>query len=258
MRVLRAASGLKYFESGKGPETIIFHPSLGLGRFLFYRMIAPLSRSFRVVAYDPRGFGDNQALEPNLEAWVSDVGELMASSSGPCHLIGVSLGTWVMSRAAVRWPERVGRLVLMGTTPGFADGAAAVAARREALRQTTMAEFAREYADSTLTRFAYAEVKDQLIEDLKRAGPDNYLEAMSAIYLADNRTVFTEIAAPTIVITGALDTRTPPSAGEQATRLIPHSTLRVVSNAGHLVLLDQPGRVEELVNAFIAGEEIDD
>lgn len=256
--VLRSASGLKYFEMGKGSQTIIFHPSLGLGRFLFYRMIPPLSRQYRVVAFDPRGFGDNGALDPNLEDWVADVGALMAAASGPCHLIGVSLGTWVMSRAAVRWPERVGRLVLMGTTPGFTGGVEAVAARRRTFEETTMDAFARDYAQSTLTRFADAEVVEQLVEDLKRADPDKYLEAMAAIYLVDNRSIFDQVSAPTLIIAGALDKRTPPTAAEQAARLIPGSSLRVLPNAGHLALLDQPLRVQELVEAFFNGVETDD
>lgn len=256
--VLRTASGLKYFEMGTGSETVIVHPSLGLGRFLFYRLIPPLSRRYRVVAFDPRGFGDNRLLDPDLNTWVSDVGELIAASAGVCHLIGVSLGTWVMSRAAVRWPDRIGRLVLMGTTPGFSDGAGAVQSRREELSQISMDDFALHYAESTLTRFADRDVLEQLVEDLKTAPPDNYLQAMAAIYLVDNREVFTQIAAQTLVIAGAWDSRTTPAQAEEATRLIPRGTLRVLPTAGHLALLDQPGRVQELVEAFLATGEIGD
>lgn len=256
--MLRTPSGLKYFLSGKGPQTVICHPSLGLGRFLFYRLIPPLSRQYTVITYDPRGIGENEALEPDLGAWVDDVGELMGIVTGPCHLMGVSLGTWVMSRAAVRWPERVAGLILMGTTPGFASGETMVQARREELGRVTMEQFARTYADGTLTEYADPEVKEQLFDDLKQRDAAKYLKAMAEIYLVDNRSAFAAIAAQTLIIAGAKDERTPPRMADEAGELIAHSTVRVLPNAGHLALLDQPERVQELVEAFLASREIDD
>ena len=66
--MLRTKQGLKYFAMGDGPEAVVCHPSLGLGRFLFYRLVPPLSRRYRVVTYDPRGVGENAAFAPELDA----------------------------------------------------------------------------------------------------------------------------------------------------------------------------------------------
>lgn len=256
--MLRTESGLKYFTLGDGPEAVILHPSLGLGRFLFYRLVVSLSRRYMVFCYDPRGVGDNRAMPPGMQGWVDDVGQLMAIAGRPAHLVGVSLGTWVMSRAAVRWPERTRRVILMGATVGFANGLAQVEARRQALSETSMEEFARTYADQTLTEFCDPEVKEQLIEDLKTGDPAAYLESMQVIYSVDNQDVFSAMQAPTLVIVGARDTRTSPAMADQVAELIPESTVRVVFNAGHLALLDQPMRVQQLVETFLAAGEIDD
>lgn len=256
--MLRTERGLKYFTLGDGEEAVICHPSLGLGRFLFYRALAPLSRRYQVISYDPRGVGENSAFEPELEAWVDDVGDLMVQLNRPCHLIGVSLGTWVMSRAAARWPERVGRLILVGTTPVFSDGQALVDARRSEFETTTMPEFARQYADATLTAFCDPEIKEQLVADLKTRDPEQYLKAMEAIYLVDNADAFSGVRAETLIIVGAQDRRTTPSMADRAAELIERSQVRVVPDAGHLALLDQPERVQALFETFLATGAVDD
>lgn len=258
--MLRTDSGLKYFSVGGGTQAIICHPSLGLGRFLFYRMLPSLSRRYRVFTYDPRGIGENRALEPSLAAWVEDVGQLMEIANGPCHLIGVSLGTWVMSRAAVAWPDRVGRLVLMGTTRGFEDGAQQVEERRQALSETpqAMEDFARRYVDSTLGDFVDRELKEQLVWEMQQQDPSLYLRAMAEIYLQSNSGVFPQIEAPTLIVVGTRDTRTSPADADAAANLIPNSLVRVVPDAGHLALLDQPRRIQDLVETFLATGELGD
>ena len=256
--MLRTKRGFKYFAIGDGAEAVICHPSLGLGRFLFYRAVPPLSRRYEVVTYDPRGVGENQALEPDLEAWVDDVGDLMVQLGKPCHLIGVSLGTWVMARAAAHWPEGTARVILMSTTLGFPDGGESVQARRHEFESVPMSEFARQYADSTLTSFCEPEVKEQLIADLKTCDVAQYLKAMEAIYLVDNVAAFQGIQAETLVVAGAQDRRTPPAMADRVGELIQKSLVKVLPDAGHLALLDQPERVQQLSLEFLSTGSIDD
>ena len=256
--MLHTEKGLKYLTLGDGPEAVICHPSLGLGRFLFYRLIPPLSRHYQVISYDPRGVGDNAKWEPRLDDWVEDVGDLMASVNKPCHLLGVSLGTWVMSRAALRWPERVGRLVLMGTALGFSGGLELVESRREEFLNQSMDEFALHYEESTLTRFVDVEVKDQLVQELRMQSVESYLKAMQEIYLVDNRETFQNLEAETLVIVGTKDDRTTPAMADEAAQAILHSSLCLVPNASHLALLDQPQRVQTLVETFLATGVVDD
>ncbi|MCY0897836.1 MAG: alpha/beta hydrolase [Firmicutes bacterium] len=256
--MLRTKTGLKYFMMGDGPEAVICHPSLGLGRFLFYRLIPPLSRKWTVVAYDPRGVGENADFTPRLDDWVADVGDLMEELGKPTHLIGVSLGTWVMSRVAARWPERVRRVVLIGATVGFGQGAAAVEARRAELAQQGMEAFARSYARSTLTAWADPEIVEQLAQELATCRPEQYVRAMAEIYLTDNTAAFQGMKAETLLIVGTEDQRTPPAMADAASALIPHSFVRVIPNAGHLALMDQPVRIQELVEEFLSTGHIED
>lgn len=247
---MKAPNGLIYYRQGQGTETLLLHPSLGLGRFLFHRVAPLLSASFSVITWDPRGVGDQRSMIPSLDGWIADVKSLLQLVEGPVHLLGVSLGTWVMGRVAVESVERVASLVLMGSTLGFSDGAAEVSARRQQLGEIGMAEFGRQYAASTLWHETQTEVRDNLAMELATVQPESYLASMHAIYTEDNAEVFQGIACPTLILVGAADRRTPPGDADRVADTVVGSDMRVIPRAGHLAVLDQPQRVADMVSQF--------
>lgn len=257
--MLHSGAGLKYLSLGNGPDAVVCHPSLGVGRFLFHRLQPILARHFTVITYDPRGIGDNADFTPSLDDWVNDVGDLMdASGCATVHLVGVSLGCWVMARAAAKWPERSGRMVLMGATVGFANGAQAVAERRADLQGRSMEEFARSYVDSTLMDTVEPEVKELLVAEMQLVDPAKYLAAMQAIYLQSNEEAFAQVPCQTLILAGTRDVRTPPKEADRVAEIIPHAQVRAIPKAGHLALLDQPTRVAEWVERFLLRGQTDD
>ena len=78
---------------------------------------------------------------------IEQTGELIEKASGPVTLIGSSLGAFVAVNAAVKWPDRIGRLVLMAPALDFGDeglkgpGGADIAAWKTA-RQLNVFHFA--------------------------------------------------------------------------------------------------------------------
>lgn len=247
---MKARNGLIYYRQGQGQETLLLHPSLGLGRFLFHRLTPLLSPSFSIVTWDPRGIGDQRAVIPSLDGWITDVHTLIDLVQGPVHLLGVSLGTWVMGRVAAQLGDRVASLVLIGSTLGFSDGEAEISARRQQLQEMGMGEFGRQYAASTLWPGTQTEVRDNLAMELAVVQPDAYLTSMQAIYTETNTAVFQDIACPTLVLVGGADRRTPPGEADRVADTVTRSDVRVIPRAGHLVVLDQPERVADLVTQF--------
>ncbi len=247
---MKAPNGLIYYRQGQGPSTLLLHPSLGLGRFLFHRLTPLLAPFFSVLTWDPRGIGDHREMGPSLDGWIEDVETLMGLADGPVHLLGVSLGTWVMGRVASRRPDQVASLVLVGSTLGFTQGGAEVQARREELARIGMQEFGRQYAETTLWSETQSEVRDNLALELAVVQPDVYLDSMQAIYTEENAEVFAKISCPTFVMVGAEDRRTTPTDADRVADTIPHSVVRVIPRAGHLAVLDQPQRVADLVDQF--------
>ncbi len=241
---MQTARGVTYHVFGDGNVAVLAHPSLGLGQFLFHRIRPQLSRNYRVILWDPRGIGDNEHFYPTLDDWVGDTIEILGEIKKPAHLLGVSLGSWVMSRVAALNPESLVRsLTLMGATVGFDNAEEDIQSRHRQLESMTMQEFAHIYAKTTLTKYVLPEVKENLVLELGQVDKEKYLQSMEAFYAVRNEEVFREINVPTLIMVGVEDTRTPPQAADEVQQLIRSSEVKVVPRAGHLGVLDQPQRV---------------
>jgi 3-oxoadipate enol-lactonase len=182
--------------------------------------------------------------------WVGDASDIMAALDRPCHLVGVSLGSFVMARLAVTGDPRIQTVALLSTSLGFAGGEEAVKDRSDRISRDGMEAYAREYVEDTLTPYVSMEVRENVIRELGDVDPASYLDAMRITYAQDNGPVFAEVAQPTLVVVGTMDRRTPPTEAEMAARILPNSWLAVVVRAGHLIPLDQPGRVDEMLQEF--------
>jgi 3-oxoadipate enol-lactonase len=83
--------------------------------------IGPLQRLFRLVLVDNRGSGRSPA--PGSFSVTDMAGDALAvldhAGIGTAHMLGASLGGMIAQELAVRHPDRVGRLVLACTTPGW-------------------------------------------------------------------------------------------------------------------------------------------
>ncbi|MCY0880839.1 MAG: alpha/beta hydrolase, partial [Firmicutes bacterium] len=162
---MKTSRHLTYHQLGRGKEAIFLHPSLGVGRFLFHRIAPMLARSYTVVTWDPRGVGDNQHLAPRLDEWIQDVCDLVEVVDRPAHLLGVSMGTWVMARAAVKLDAAVKKVILQGTTIRFSQADQAIADRKQELAQNSMAVFAKRYVGATLQPHVLPEVQKNLEDE---------------------------------------------------------------------------------------------
>jgi pimeloyl-ACP methyl ester carboxylesterase len=60
-----------------------------------------------------------------------------------------------------------------------------------------------------------------------------------------------EIKPQTLIICGDDDKMTPPRFSEYLVDKIPNARLEIIPNAGHMVMLEQPGRVANLMKAFL-------
>ena len=82
---------------------------------------AALGERYTALAPDIRGHGAASELEPvTLAAVLSD---LDAAAPGEFTLAGYSMGGRISLHAALAFPERVRRVVLIGASPGIADPA---------------------------------------------------------------------------------------------------------------------------------------
>jgi len=168
-------------------------------------------------------------------------------------LFGHSMGGRVALEVVRMAPERVRRLALVSTgvhplKPGERD-------KRHALRQIGRDQGMEALTDAWLPPMvAPGRVGDEeLMAPMRamciRAGLDVFeaqIEALLARPEVDS--LLPAIACPTLVMTGAEDSWSPPAQHEAIAAAIPDSELVIVPGAGHMILLEAP----DAVNAAIA------
>jgi pimeloyl-ACP methyl ester carboxylesterase/DNA-binding winged helix-turn-helix (wHTH) protein len=114
---------LAYATMGEGPPLVkaanwLSHLDYDRETVVWRHWLFELSRRFRLVRFDQRGGGlsDWDVPEISFDAWVSDL-EAVVDAAGLDRfpLLGISQGGSVAVAYAVRHPERVSHLVLLGT-----------------------------------------------------------------------------------------------------------------------------------------------
>ena len=258
------ANGLRlhYEDEGKGEPLVLIG---GLGsRLQAWDEVAPmLAKRFRVIRPDNRGIGGSGDLEGpySVETMAQDVAGLMeALGLARYHVAGISLGSFAAQSLALQYPERVMRLVLIGSSPG---GQAHVPPGPETLAffQTMMTLPVEERARKGLALALhpdFVEAHPQSFEALVAASVNSqtpqaviFRQAMAGMAF-DHSLKAGEIAVPTLILHGDGDRVVPPANGENLHRLIPKSTWMLLEKAGHLCIVDQAAVVANAITGFLS------
>lgn len=107
---------LYYTEMGNGEPLILLHGN-GEDSSYFVYQISCFARHFRVIALDTRGHGRSPrgGGEFSIRRFAEDLRDFMDEHSiDRAHILGFSDGANIALAFAMRWPERVGKLVLNG------------------------------------------------------------------------------------------------------------------------------------------------
>ena len=116
-----------YYEiAGGGPNLLFIGGTGGDLRRRPNIFDSPLVGAFTVLRYDQRGLGQTDVPEGpySITDYAEDAVALLdAVGWERCHVMGASFGGMVAQELALRYPERVERLVLACTSSGGAGGA---------------------------------------------------------------------------------------------------------------------------------------
>lgn len=271
----RGADGVRiaYASSGSGPPLVkaanwMTHLGHDRSSPVWGHWLDVLAGENQLVRYDERGCGLSEWEVPSLsfEDWVRDL-EVVVDSAGLDRfaLLGISQGAAVAVAYAVRHPERVERLVLVG---GYAAGRAvratnaadsAAAALDIELAQVgwgrTDAAFRRVFAMQFYPQGPAAmwEAFDALqCRTTSAANAVRFLETFSRI---DVRACAPDVRAPALILHSRDDHRVPFANAELLHQLIPRSRLVSLPSANHLLTADEPAWsiVVDEVRSWLSG-----
>jgi pimeloyl-ACP methyl ester carboxylesterase len=262
--------GLSYVELGEGEPVLAIH-GLGGNWNMWLENLPALAQRHRVIAVDLPGFGrsapsaDGIAIHGYSRALSRLLEELALEQT---VLIGNSLGGWIAADIALRAPERVRALVLVdagGVVPTPSERRKALAIMEGAARLAPYAPrfrsavASRRRLRSLALRYTFARPADLPADLVYMALPPDPDPGFSAALFAAKRSWsdawcdrLSEIACPTLIVWGDRDSLLPLRHAREYARRIVGSRLRIISQAGHLPMLERPGEFNRLVLEFLA------
>lgn len=107
---------LHYVEMGTGFPLILLHGN-GEDSTYFEHQMPAFAAHFRVIALDTRGHGKSPRGEGefSIRRFAEDLRDFMdAHSISQAHILGFSDGANIALEFSLRWPERIGKLILNG------------------------------------------------------------------------------------------------------------------------------------------------
>ncbi|MEU6467881.1 4-carboxymuconolactone decarboxylase [Streptomyces massasporeus] len=237
-----------------GPEdapVLILGPSLGTTWHMWDRQIPELIKQWRVFRFDLPGHGGAPAYP------AGSVGDLTTRLLATLEGLGVhrfgyagcALGGAVGIELALRHPERLASLALIATSPRFGS-ADEFRQRGVIVRTNGLDPIARTAPERWFTGgFAAAQpaITEWAVQMVRTTDPGCYIASCEALASFDVRPELGRVGVPTLVLVGSDDQVTGPAEARTLVAGIPDARLAVVPGASHLVPVEQPAAVTDLL-----------
>jgi len=254
---------VNYHDVGDGPPVLLLHGSgPGVSAWANWRLtIGDLSPHFRLLARDLAGFGYTGVpadVPLTRDTWLRQIVDFLdALGVERAHVIGNSFGGSMALALAIAHPDRVERLVLMGSvgvpfdiTPGL-DAVWGYEPSIENMR-AIMRVFAFDQSligDALVDMRYRASIRPGMQEAFSRMFPaprQRWVDAMSHAE-ADARAV----ASPTLLVHGRDDQVIPLSTSLTLLEWIDDSQLHVFGRCGHWTQIEHAAAFADLVAGFL-------
>jgi pimeloyl-ACP methyl ester carboxylesterase len=260
-------------ELGSGPPVVFIHGLSGSWQN-WLEQLPVFAREHRVITFDLPGFGASEMPREKITIrgygrFVDALLDELGVSSGA--VVGNSMGGFIGIELAIRFPERVERLVLVsaaGLSIEYLRNERALAVlgaieNRLAAYSGWLASrsdaLARRPGARRMIFGIVAKRPDRLpgpliAEQVRGSGKPGFLPALDALTDYPIRDRLGEIACPTLIVWGAEDKLVPARDADEFARLIPNSRKVVWPDTGHVAMLERPEAFNALVQAFLAEE----
>jgi pimeloyl-ACP methyl ester carboxylesterase len=227
-------------------------------------VISELSSRYRVILFDNRGVGKSTASDKpfGIGLFAADtVGLMDALKIKKAHILGWSMGTFIAMELALKYPERVGKLILYAGACGV-EGSDVVKARPEVtdalMDLSGTPEERGKRLVSVLFPKKWLEDHPGFVKELPRpkepvspAVIEGQEEAIKAWEGTCSR--LDRVRQPTLIVTGTEDVIIPPANSLLlASRITGSSLVRLPG--GHSNMYQYPGSFSRYLLAFLEAE----
>ncbi len=270
---------MHYSIAGTGPLLVVQAPGWGIGAAYLANGLAPLRQHVTLLVYDPRGTGGSSPVTGTGTITNADMAEDLEHlraylGLSSMDLLGHSNGSAIAILYAERYPQRVRKLVLVGSQLlGYHASPDAVSVAEKARRKSDP-QFAYYLAhiddpapdtDAAFTAYFNRRVGYYFYDpsrDVPKFLPEMTQPMGAAIYhvyleqppasQAPPMDDLHRITASTLIVEGQQDPACPLNESEAIHAGIRNSQLVVVNHSGHFPWIEQPAEFFPAVTRFLA------
>lgn len=258
MEYLDLANGrFAYIRQGEGYPVLLLH---GLGSSLldWQPQIDHLAQFCEVIAMDVRGHGQSEPLRApvSIAELAGDVADFIrAMDVAPCILVGISMGGMLTFQLLAEHPDLVRAAVVVNSAPSFPVDTWKVRGqvwlRLGLVRLIGLPALAGMLAGKLFPKPEQEALRERVAERIASNDRTSYLHAMRAIPGWSAMPAAGQANVPLLVISGDRD-YTPLEYKRAYLGQLRNARLEVIEDSGHATPLDQPQRLNQLLQAFIA------
>lgn len=261
MSSITTDQGIVHYEVyGRGKPVILLHGWLGSWG-LWQETMAFLGRYYRTYALDFWGFGESGKKRETyaVQDFVSLVNQFMEQlgiMNAP--LVGHSMGGTVSLAVAIRFPERVSKVVVVGSP--IVGSSLAVPLKLAGMRpiafllfnMMSVFRFGVRVASPFICRDErFADMMDR---DLSRTTVESFLLSIASLRRTDLRPMLDQVKIPALGIYGDRDIIVHPKQWQPMQKGIPQAQIERFPLAGHFPMLEEPQDFAERLKAFLDRE----
>ncbi|MFJ8533982.1 alpha/beta fold hydrolase [Streptomyces sp. NPDC093591] len=253
---------LAYRDTGAGDLVVLAHPGFVDHRVFDDQIPALASAGYRVIATDVRGHGFSANASKPFR-WADDLGDLLRHlDAGPAVLVGVCMGSAVVTDTVLEYPELVRAVVVNGAgTSAFEYSdpwtLERVAESARLLGEGDVAGWIETFAKNVSgPHRAVDEVDPDAVRRMREMATHTIAkhtvgETDWHVPLDDPWSRVPKIDVPVLAVHGALDAADGIEMAERVVRTVPNGRSVTIEESGHYPNLERPEVFNEILVDFL-------
>lgn len=244
---------------GQGPGLVLLH-GWGMHGGVWRSVCDALAARYRLHLIDLPGMGHSAPCTPYTLAQLAR--EVVAHLPANAALGGWSFGGEVAMRLALDFPQRVQRLILIGSTPCFVNAADWQNGVAPEVFRAFAEQVAADYHPSMgrflgLQAFGGDSSRSQMralreqFAARPEPSPEVLQQALKVLLETDLREQLPHLTLPVHIIHGNRDTLAPVAAAHWIAAHLPQATLTVIPGASHAPFLSHPTAFVDALTGFL-------